>query len=64
LKGKGLPGLRGGRGDLHLRLRVWVPTRLSSADKKLLEELRKGDGLKAPAPSRKLFERVRDASGG
>ena len=64
LKGKGLPGLRGGRGDMHVRLRVWVPTRLSAAERKLLEELRKGSGLAAPPPSRSLFERVRDVSGG
>ena len=64
LKGKGLPGLRGGRGDLHVRLRVWVPTKLAAADRKVLEELRKGEGLKAPPPSRSLFERVRDAFGG
>ena len=64
VKGKGLPGLRGGRGDLHVRLRVWVPTRLSGDDKKLLEELRKSDGQQAPPPSRSLFDRVRDAFGG
>jgi molecular chaperone DnaJ len=64
LKGKGLPGLRGGRGDLHVRLRVWVPTKLSGPERKLLEELRAGTGLKAPPPSRSLFERVRDAFGG
>jgi len=64
VKGKGLPGLRGGRGDLHVRLRVWVPTRLSSADKKLLEELRHSEGQQPPPPSRSLFERVRDAFGG
>ena len=64
MKGKGLPGLRGGRGDLHVRLRVWVPTKLSGPEKKLLEELRKSDGMKAPEPSRSLFERVRDAFGG
>jgi molecular chaperone DnaJ len=64
VKGKGLPGLRGGRGDLHVRLRVWVPTRLSGADKKLLEELRKSEGQQPPPPSRSLFERVRDAFGG
>jgi molecular chaperone DnaJ len=64
LKGKGLPGLRGGHGDLHARLRVWVPTRLSAAEKKLLEELRKGEGLAPPPPSKSVFERVRDAPGG
>ncbi len=64
LKGKGLPGLRGGRGDLHVRLRVWVPTKLSAPEKKLLEELRKSEALKAPKPSRSVFEKVRDAFGG
>ena len=64
LKGKGLPGLRGGRGDLHVRLRVWVPAKLTAAERKLLEELKKSEGLKAPPPSRSLFERVRDAFGG
>jgi molecular chaperone DnaJ len=64
LKGKGLPGLRGGRGDLHVRLRVWVPAKLTSHERKLLEELRASEGLKAPPPSRSLFERVRDAFGG
>lgn len=64
LKGKGLPGLRGGRGDLHVRLRVWVPTKLGSKERKLLEELRAMEQGKAPAPARSLFDRVRDAFGG
>jgi molecular chaperone DnaJ len=64
MKGKGLPGLRGGRGDLHVRLRVWVPSELSGHEKKLLEDLRKTEAQHVPPPSRKLFERVRDAFGG
>lgn len=64
VRGKGLPGLRGGRGDLLVRLRVWVPAKLSGAEKKLLEELRRGEGLKPPRAARSLFERVRDAFGG
>lgn len=63
VRGKGLPALRGGRGDLLVRLRVWVPTRLPGADKKLLEELRRSEGLRPPRPARSLFERVRDAFG-
>jgi molecular chaperone DnaJ len=40
LKKKGVPRLRGGgRGDLHVVVRVEVPTSLSSKQKKLLEEL-------------------------
>jgi len=64
LRGKGLAGLRGGRGDLQVRVRVWVPTKLSGADRKLLEEMRRSEGLRPPAPSRSLFEKVRDAFGG
>ena len=64
LRGKGLAGLRGGRGDMLVRLLVWVPTKLTGAERKLLEELRRGDGFKAPRPSRSLFERVKDAFGG
>ena len=64
LRGKGLAGLRGGRGDMLVRLLVWVPSRLTGAERKLLEELRKSEGFKAPRPSRSLFERVKDAFGG
>ncbi|MFN8588013.1 MAG: molecular chaperone DnaJ [Candidatus Eisenbacteria bacterium] len=64
LRGKGLPGLRGGRGDLIVRLMVWVPSKLSGAERKLLEELRKAEGMKTPRAARSLFERVKDAFGG
>jgi len=52
LRGKGMAGLRGGRGDMLVRLLVWVPTKLTGAERKLLEELRRGEGFKAPRPSR------------
>ena len=52
VKGKGLPSLRGGRGDLLARLVVWIPTRLSAGDKKALEDLRKLEGLQPPAAHR------------
>ncbi|MFO1532116.1 MAG: molecular chaperone DnaJ [Thermoplasmatota archaeon] len=40
LRGKGMPYLRGsGRGDLHVRLRVLVPGKVSDKARKLLEEL-------------------------
>jgi molecular chaperone DnaJ len=61
VRGKGLPGLRGGKGDMLVRLLVWVPNKLPGAEKKLLEELRKGEGLKPPKPSRSVFEKVRSA---
>jgi len=46
LRGKGLPSLHstGGRGDLFIRLKVEIPTRLNVAQRKLLEEFhRLGD---------------------
>jgi molecular chaperone DnaJ len=40
VKGRGMPFLRGsGRGDLHVRLRVVVPGKVSERARKLLEEL-------------------------
>ena len=64
VKGKGLPGLRGGRGDLQVRLRVWVPSKLSAPERKQLEELRRGESMQPPKPSRSLFDKVRDGFGG
>jgi molecular chaperone DnaJ len=64
VRGAGLPGLRGGRGDLLARLIVWVPTKLSAAERRQIEELSRGDGLKPPSPAKSLFERVKDALAG
>jgi len=64
LRGKGLPSLRGGSGDLLVRLIVWVPTRVSGEERRLLEQLAHLEGFKPPAPSRSLFERVKDTFGG
>lgn len=61
LKTKGLPGLRGGHGDLLVRLNVFIPTRLSGAEKKLLEELGRSEGLKPPRPPKNVADRVKDA---
>jgi molecular chaperone DnaJ len=38
LKGKGAPNLRGGRGDLMVKIKVAVPSRLTPSEKKLLKE--------------------------
>jgi molecular chaperone DnaJ len=64
VRGKGLPGLRGGRGDLLARLVVWVPTHLAPAERKMIEELGRGEGLKPPRPGKTLFDRVKDAFAG
>ena len=64
LRGKGLPGLQGGRGDLLVRVIVWVPTRVGSAERKLLEPLQDAPGLKPPRPGKSFFERAKDAFAG
>jgi molecular chaperone DnaJ len=64
VRGRGLPGLHGGHGDLMVRIIVWVPERLSGSDKKLLEELARSDGFKPPKPGKSLFDRVKDAFAG
>jgi molecular chaperone DnaJ len=64
VRGSGLPNLRAGRGDLIVRLVVWVPTRLSGSDRKLVEELGRSEGFKPPRPGKSFFERAKDAFAG
>jgi molecular chaperone DnaJ len=61
VRGKGLPGLRGGKGDLFARLMVWIPSKITAADRKHLEALEASGALKPPRPARSLFDRVKDA---
>lgn len=67
LRGKGLPALRDGRrGDILVRVHIWVPDRPGAEEQKLLDELRQVES-KPPAPGGKRaaswFERMRDARG-
>ena len=56
LKGKGVPALRGGgRGDLHIRVQVEVPTRLSAEQRDLLGKFEKSL-TSANYPKRRQFE--------
>ena len=64
LKGRGIPGLRGGQGDLLARLVVWIPGRVTAAEKKLLEELGRSESLKPGRPGRGFADRVKDAFAG
>jgi molecular chaperone DnaJ len=59
VRGKGLPGLRGGHGELLARIHVWVPNRVSAAERKVLEDLARSENMKPPRPERSLFERVK-----
>lgn len=64
MRQRGLPSLRGGKGDLLARLIVWVPNKVSAVDRKQLEELSKSPGLRPPPPGKTLFERVKDRFAG
>jgi len=63
LRNKGVQHLRGGgRGDLFVHVQVVTPKKLSSEQKKLVEQLAKS--LDSDEGGRNLFEKFRDAIGG
>jgi molecular chaperone DnaJ len=71
LRGRGVPGLRGGRGDLVVTVVVETPTRLDQRQEDLLRELaairgeEKPDGKLTPGGrSSGMFGRIRDAFNG
>lgn len=66
LRGYGVPGLRGGRGDLVVTVLVETPTRLDARQEELLRELAAIRGEEAPTgqvrpSSKSVFGRLRDA---
>jgi molecular chaperone DnaJ len=66
LKGKGMPSPHGhAKGDLHIRVRVVIPTKLSREQKRLLEELAATlDANNQPVErNSSFFERVKDMFG-
>jgi molecular chaperone DnaJ len=60
LRGKGLPSVNGyGRGDVFVKILVWIPRKLRGADKEAVERLAESSAVK-PDPSREdknLFEK-------
>ncbi len=61
LRGKGVTHLRGnGRGDMHIHVQVETPRKLSSEQKKLLQQLAESMG-EDEGGSKGLFARVKDA---
>ena len=63
IKGKGLPSVNsyGGKGDLYVKLAVWIPKRLDKDEKKLVEEMRAKEGFK-PNPDKEeksFFDRLK-----
>ncbi len=66
LRGRGVPGLRGGRGDLIVRIGVETPTRLDARQEELLRELAALRSEESPtgevqAGQKSVFGRLRDA---
>ena len=66
LRGRGVPGLRGGRGDLVVTVVVDTPTRLDGRQEELLRELAGLRGEESPdgamrASQKSVFSRFRDA---
>jgi molecular chaperone DnaJ len=66
LRAKGLPRVgEAGKGDLHVRVHVWTPTKLTPEQRVVLESLAKIEG-KPPAEGasgKKLWEQLRQAFG-
>ena len=66
LRGKGLPRVgEGGRGDLHVRVHVWTPVKLTAEQRALLEQLAKVES-KPPSEGhtgKKFWEQLRQAFG-
>lgn len=63
LRGKGIPDVNGyGRGDLLVRVHVWIPKKINSEEKRLLEKLMQSENfMDAPKPGEKnFFERMKD----
>jgi molecular chaperone DnaJ len=66
LRGRGVPGLRGGRGDLIVTVLVDTPTKLDPRQEELLRELAAIRGEEAPigtvrSTHKSMFNRLRDA---
>ena len=63
LKGKGIPDINGyGKGDLLVKVNVWIPKNLSKEDKKTMEDLKERSFLKPSNVENKkgFFRKVKD----
>ncbi|MFZ5980601.1 MAG: molecular chaperone DnaJ [Candidatus Zixiibacteriota bacterium] len=64
LRGKGIPHLhQNGKGNQLVQIRVWVPTKLSGQDKKLLDELARSETFKPPEANRSFFDKLKESLG-
>lgn len=63
LRGKGLPDVNGyGKGDLLVRVHVWIPKKINSEERKMLEKLQSSPNFSdGPDQSdRNFFDKMRD----
>lgn len=63
LRGKGLPDINGyGKGDLLVRVHVWIPKKLNSEEKKMLEKLQTMPNFvdSGDPAERNIFDKMRD----
>jgi len=60
--GKGLLDVNGyGKGDLLVKIHAWVPTKLSSEERKTLEKLQASQNFEFPEGLKKdFFNKVKD----
>jgi len=65
LRGKGLPRIgESGNGDLHVRVHVWTPTKLTAEQKRLLESLSQVEGAPpAESTGKQIWEDLKRALG-
>jgi molecular chaperone DnaJ len=64
LRAKGLPRLgEGGHGDLHVRIHVWTPNKLTAEQRKLLEKLSEIEDAPPEKESGKFWDTIRRALG-
>ena len=64
LRGRGLPRVNtGGTGDLHVRVQMWTPERLTDAEEKLIAELLKIQKSVPVDRGKSFWTRMRDALG-
>jgi molecular chaperone DnaJ len=61
LRGKGLPSVNGpGRGDLHVRIFVEVPSRLNAKQRALLEKFAAESGVDVAPQTKSFLDKLRD----
>lgn len=64
IRGKGMPRLgQNGFGDLHVRVQVWTPERVTGEQERLLRELAQHEG-EPPQRSPGFWQKVKEAFGG